>query len=84
MSAGCLHKILSCLTDIKKVIAIDLNKHGDRDRNLCYNVHFQNSEEEGVGLEEINVCGSFSSQSTQNRGHTLTSTKLITRLVISL
>lgn len=35
VSAGCLHKILSCLTDIKKVIAIDLNEHGDRDSNLC-------------------------------------------------
>lgn len=35
VSAGCLHKILSCLTDIQNVIAIDLNEHGDGDSNLC-------------------------------------------------
>lgn len=84
VSAGCSHKILSCLISIKMIIAIDLNKHGDRDRNLCWNVHFQNPEEEGVGHEDINACGSFSSQSAQNRGHALTSTKLFTRSVISL
>lgn len=56
MTTGCLHKILSYLTDIKKVIAIDLHEHG---------VHFQNPRKECVGLEDRNMCRSFSSRSTK-------------------
>jgi len=55
VSVGCLHKILSCLTDIRKVLAIDINEHSDRGSNLCYTACFQNPREEGVGLEETNT-----------------------------